>query len=86
MAQTVHKPTVPLKKGRVWYDLDPYAWYDLDPFERQLWVVEGPAGYQAEELDPQELPAGFRWVDTEEWDARGSDVQIVTARTDRDSE
>lgn len=86
MAQTASKAPAAMEKGLVWYDLNPYARYDLDPFDGQLWVAEGPAGYQPEELDPQELPQGFRWVDTEEWDARGSDVEILTARTDRDFE
>jgi hypothetical protein len=65
----------------VWYDLDPFAWYDLDPLERQLWVVEGPAGYRLEDLDPSDLPPGFRWIDADEWHERRSEVEVVSSKS-----
>jgi hypothetical protein len=42
--------------------------YDLDPQAAELWVVAGPAGYEATAIDPDDLPRGFRWVTNEEWE------------------
>ena len=41
--------------------------YDLDPEASELWVVAGPAGYEASAIDADDLPEGFRWVTAEEW-------------------
>lgn len=54
------------------------VWYDLDPRAGELWVVAGPAGYDVADLDPDELPEGFRWVTDEEWAAK-ADGQVVVA-------
>lgn len=54
---------------------DGLAIYDLDHSAAELWAVAGPAGYDHDSLDPDSLPAGFRWVTDEEWCA------AVAART-----
>ena len=41
--------------------------YDLEPQAAELWAVAGPIGYRANEIDPDNLPKGFRWVTSEEW-------------------
>ena len=41
--------------------------YDLDPQASELWVVAGPEGYQISDIDPENLPDGFRWVSENEW-------------------
>jgi hypothetical protein len=41
--------------------------YDLDPQASELWAVAGPAGVDPRTIDPDALPAGFRWVDDAEW-------------------
>lgn len=41
--------------------------YDLEPLSSELLVVAGPAGYDVSEIDSENLPAGFRWVDDDEW-------------------
>lgn len=43
------------------------VWYDLDPLASDLWVVEGPPGYDLADIDPDNLPSTFRWVDATEW-------------------
>ena len=53
------------------------VWYDLDPQASELWVVEGPAGWDVEELDPDNLPDGFRWVTAQEWEERHEEMEIV---------
>ena len=45
--------------------------YDLDPQSSELWVVAGPDDWtpaQLEEIDTDNLPTGFRWVDGAEWE------------------
>lgn len=42
--------------------------YDIDPQAAELWVVAGPDGHTGE-IDPDDLPEGFRWVTGEEWEA-----------------
>lgn len=49
------------------YGRDGLRLYDLDPAASQLWVVAGPDGWKVEDIDPDNLPAGFRWVPDEEW-------------------
>lgn len=44
------------------------TWYDLDPRASELWVVEGPRGFKIEDIDPDNLPDGFRWVGEDEWE------------------
>ena len=61
-----------------WYVKADAVWYDLDPKSGELWVVAGPAGYDVADLDPDELPEGFRWVTDEEWAAK-ADGQAVVA-------
>lgn len=41
--------------------------YDLAPQAAELWAVAGPDGF-AGEIDPDNLPEGFRWVDGWEWE------------------
>ena len=41
--------------------------YDLDPASSELWAVAGPAGHDIKAIDPDNLPAGFRWVTEAEW-------------------
>ena len=40
--------------------------YDLSPRAGELVAVAGPAGYTGT-IDPDALPAGFRWISEEEW-------------------
>ena len=47
---------------------DDLAIYDLAPSASELWVVAGPDGFDGE-IDPDDLPEGFRWVTGEEWEA-----------------
>lgn len=42
--------------------------YDLDPQASELWAVAGPAGFSKGDIDPDNLPEGFRWVTAEEWE------------------
>jgi hypothetical protein len=42
--------------------------YDLDPQASELVAVAGPAGFSKSDLDPDNLPEGFRWVTAEEWE------------------
>ena len=42
--------------------------YDIDPFASELWIVAGPEGYNPDDLDPNNLPEGFRWIDIGEWE------------------
>lgn len=51
--------------------------YDLDPLASELWVVEGPEGYDVYEIDPDCLPEGFRWIDDDEWSERNQDPIII---------
>jgi hypothetical protein len=41
--------------------------YDLDSQASELWVVAGPEGCQISDIDPENLPDGFRWVSENEW-------------------
>ena len=45
---------------------DGLAIYDLSQQAGELVAVAGPAGY-AGTIDPDALPAGFRWISEEEW-------------------
>lgn len=47
--------------------IDTTTYYDLDPHASELWVVAGPPGYDVDDLDPDNLPEGFRWVEDGEW-------------------
>lgn len=47
--------------------------YDLDPSASDLWVVAGPD--TDDKIDPDDLPAGFRWVTGEEWESLQSTVR-----------
>lgn len=42
--------------------------YDLDPQASELWAVAGPAGIDPSAIDPDNLPAGFRWMEDFEWE------------------
>ena len=53
--------------GRCWYDLETRS---------ELTVVEGPVNWQ-EEIDPEGLPIGFRWIEDEEWEALHESIEIV---------
>ena len=44
--------------------------YDLDPQSSELWAVAGPDGVDPRTIDPDNLPEGFRWVESEEWEAQ----------------
>ena len=41
--------------------------YDLASQASELWVVAGPDGFVGE-IDPDDLPDGFRWVTADEWE------------------
>jgi hypothetical protein len=41
--------------------------YDLDPQAGDLWAVAGPDGHDPREIDVDDLPQGWRWVDEDEW-------------------
>lgn len=47
--------------------------YDLDVYGSALTAVAGPAGYDPATIDTDELPDGFRWVTTEEWESLEGD-------------
>ena len=49
------------------WTLDGLKVYDIDPLASELWVVAGPSGWKITEIDPDDLPDGFRWVETKEW-------------------
>lgn len=42
--------------------------YDLAPAAAELKAVAGPDGYQAEELNFDDLPKGFRVIEASEWE------------------
>jgi hypothetical protein len=42
--------------------------YDLQPQAGELCVVAGPIGYSVDQIDMDDLPDGFRWITTEEWE------------------
>jgi hypothetical protein len=48
--------------------IDGLTIYDLLPQASELWVVAGPAGYDPKEIDMENLPEGFRWVESDEWE------------------
>jgi hypothetical protein len=43
--------------------------YDLDPQASELWAVAGPDGIDPSTIDTDDLPEGFRWVESEEWES-----------------
>jgi hypothetical protein len=65
-AEDGYKSTLTTKDGLTVYDLDPQA--------SELWAVAGPAGFSKSDLDPDNLPDGFRWVTAEEWQELVKDV------------
>ena len=56
--------------------------YDLDPQASELWAVAGPEGYQISDIDPENLPDGFRWVSENEWQElqEGTEKQVNRTR------
>ena len=42
--------------------------YDLDPQASELWAVAGPANWDPSRINPDALPASFRWVEEDEWE------------------
>lgn len=42
--------------------------YDINPFS-EVWVIAGPEGYDVKDIDPHNLPEGFRWVNVSEWNS-----------------
>lgn len=42
--------------------------YDLDVNASELWAVAGPDGYDPDDIDPDNLWHGFRWVENDEWE------------------
>jgi hypothetical protein len=52
------------------------VWYDLNPFG-ELCVVEGAPGHDICELDPEDLPPGFRRISVEEWEREAPHVEVV---------
>ena len=51
--------------------------YDLDPLAAELWVVEGPRGHRIDEIDPNALPDGFRFIEDEEWPVLEAEIEVV---------
>lgn len=51
--------------------------YDLDPNASELWAVAGPEGYDVSQIDPDNLPPGFRWVTEDEWEALQNERKLV---------
>jgi hypothetical protein len=54
---------------------DGLAVYDLDPQASELGAVAGPDGIDPSTIDPDDLPAGFRWVEGEEWENSIAEVK-----------
>jgi hypothetical protein len=56
--------------------------YDLDPQASELWAVAGPEGYRISDIDPENLPDGFRWVSENEWQElqEGTEKQVNRTR------
>ena len=50
--------------------------YDLDPQASELWAVAGPDGIEPRTIDPDNLPEGFRWVESEEWESLTPPIQL----------
>ena len=42
--------------------------YDLNPQATEVIAVAGPDGHDPDKLDIEQLPAGFRRIDVEEWE------------------
>lgn len=55
--------------------------YDLDPLASENWIVAGPPGWLIADIDPDDLPDGFRWVDDEEWDRLNNPENYDDERT-----
>ena len=51
------------------YDLEPLAWdYGTDGLcYGDLWAIAGPDGLDPTMVDSDHLPAGYHWVESEEW-------------------
>lgn len=54
--------------------LDGLTVYDLCPQGGELLAVAGPSGFDPKLIDPDNLPDGFRWVESDEWADLQSDV------------
>jgi hypothetical protein len=50
--------------------------YDLEPLASELWIVAGPPGHKIAEINPDDLPPGFRWVEEDEWADLQEDAPI----------
>lgn len=48
--------------------LDGLRIYDLEPEGGALLACAGPDGYAPAAIDPEDLPAGFRWLEDDEWE------------------
>lgn len=53
------------------------AWYDLDLIVNELWIVEGPEGYDINSIDPHNLPDGFRWISEAEFNNKAENREIL---------
>lgn len=54
---------------------DCLAIYDLDPQGGELLAVAGPAGWKISEIDPDDLPEGFRFITNAEWEELQNEVK-----------
>jgi len=41
--------------------------YDLDPLASTLWAIAGPDGLDPKTVNIDDLPAGCRWLENDEW-------------------
>lgn len=59
---------------------DGLAVYDLAPELADLCAVAGPDGHTGQ-IDPDDLPEGFRWVTADEWEALDKASEGLTVFT-----
>ena len=56
--------------------------YDLVPLAGELWAIAGPEGLDPTTVDTDDLPAGYRWLEDDEWElACARKTRKLTATT-----
>lgn len=57
--------------------------YDLEPLSGELCVIAGPEGLDPTGINQYQLPAGYRWVESEEWEYLVQRTEICTSIIER---